>query len=120
MKKVLRIAVVVMALMGLSACGGGASDDAPITSAWKCVQVTVKGETRTNLGEAAPKFSTTDGTNFVFTLDGKDHNGTLSQEGDKYTFNYDDTASKMEATIKGSTMTVVVVGGTSEFIFEAE
>lgn len=44
----------------------------------------------------------------------------LTESEDVYLLNYDDTDSKMEAVISGDRMTISVVGGTLEFIFETK
>ena len=61
-----------------------------------------------------------DGKNFVFTLNGKERTGVLSQEGDKYILNYDDTSKKMEAYIDGDILYMKIVGGKSSFEFKAK
>lgn len=67
-----------------------------------------------------PHFSCTDGKNFVFSLNGKDRTGTLTESGGVYTLVLDDSAKNMEAKISGNKMTITIVGTSAYFIFEAK
>ena len=102
------------------------ADDAAITAKWTLVEFTTQSGTTKyeELSEedqkAAPAFRTEDGKTCVFSLDGKDHNGTITEKDGTFVITYDDTDKTMIATIKGNEMTIVNDEGTLTFIFRTE
>jgi len=102
------------------------ADDAAITAKWTLVEFTTESGTTKyeDLSEAdqaiSPKFRTEDGKTCVFSLEGKDHNGTITEKDGTYVIAYDDTDRTMIATIKGKEMTIVNDTGTLTIIFRAE
>lgn len=103
-KRVLLLAaVMITALCCLCSCGEPEAAD--ITSSWKIESMTVNGKTDSgallSVDPKAPKFSCKDGKNITFSMNGKTHNGTLTESGGVYTINFDDTAKPMEARISG-------------------
>lgn len=124
-KNVCLLCSMLCVMFLLWGCGSSdSSGDASITEDWQLVEMTVKGTTTKcedmPFDSLAPSFSCTDGTNFTFSSNGKSHSGTLTESKGVYTLNFDDTDSKMEAEISGNRMTISIVGGSSEFIFETK
>lgn len=125
-KRVLFIAVImVMALSCLCSCGSsGNSGNADITSKWKIIEMGSSGKKTTYdiipVTSIDPHFSCTDGKNFTFSLNGKDHTGTLTESGGVYILDLDDSDKNMEAKISGNKMTLSIVGTSAYFIFEAK
>lgn len=124
-KKVCLLCSILCVLFLFWGCGSSdSSENASITDDWQLIEMTHKGTTKKyeelpkNL---APTFSCTDGTNFVFSLNGKSHSGTLVELEDGYMLNYDDATAKMKTKISGNRMTITIVGSDStEFIFETK
>lgn len=129
-KNVCLLCSVLCVMYLLWGCGSSdSSGNASITDDWKCVECEVDGKRTTDeaisfdnpllLGRS-PSFSCTDGTNFTFSLNGKNHSGTLTESEGVYTLNYNDTTKKMEAQISGNRMTINVVGSSAKFVFETK
>ncbi|MGN1305013.1 MAG: lipocalin family protein [Oscillospiraceae bacterium] len=113
MKRIILFAAAfVMVLCCLCACGEKTPPD--ITSKWKLYEMTTaEKSTKFDVlpaGSLAPKFSSKDGKSFTFSLNGKTHTGTLTENNGVYTLDFDDTTKTMEATISGDTLTLRIVG----------
>ncbi|MGN0553634.1 MAG: hypothetical protein ACI4I1_09635 [Oscillospiraceae bacterium] len=109
MKKIILVAVsLIMVLCCLCSCGEAKTAD--ITSSWKLESMTLNGKTDSDtllsLDPKAPKFSCKDGKNVIFSLNGKTHNGTLTESGGVYFIDYDDTYKTMEARISGDKLII--------------
>lgn len=104
MKRVIVVtAVLITVICAFCACGGAVAD---ITSSWVIEQMTVNGKkfdyTLIPIDTKAPAFSCSDGKNLTFSLNGKKHNGTLTESGGVYTVEFDDSAKDMEARIENN------------------
>lgn len=125
-KRVLFIAVIMlMALSCLCGCGSSEkSGNADITSKWKIIEMGYSGSKTTYdvipVTSIDPHFSCTDGEHFTFTLNKKEHTGTVTGSNGVYTLTLDDTSKNWEARISGDKMTISVVGSSVYFIFEAK
>ena len=124
LKRIFSLLAACILTFGLFACGSY-SGDAPITAKWKVTQINNHG-TVTDMtgawqvvdavsGTKVPEF-TSDGNNFTFSMSGKDHNGTLVQNGDIYELYWDNTnntnSPKMStAKITGNVLEVELKDG---------
>ncbi|MCI5904468.1 MAG: hypothetical protein MRZ61_04940 [Oscillospiraceae bacterium] len=125
-RRLLFIAVIVaMTLSCLCGCSSSAgSAQATITSKWEIIETGLSGKKVTYdvipVTSIDPHFSCSDGKNFKFSMNGKDHTGTLTGSNGVYTLDLDDSEKNMEAKISGNKMTVTIVGTSAYFIFEAK
>lgn len=122
MKKLILAAVLITVLCCLCSCGNSAKN-ADITSEWKIEQMTVNGKTVSGaslqLDSVAPKFSCKDGKNVTFTLNGKTHNGIVTENNGVYLIDFDDSAKDMEARIgNGRLVMKIKDSDTIELIFK--
>lgn len=109
MKRIIIVtAVLITVLYAFCACGETAAAD--ITSPWVIEQMTVNGKkfdyTLIPIDAKSPAFTCSDGKNLTFSLNGKTHNGTLTESGGVYTIEFDDSAKDMEARIANNKLTL--------------
>lgn len=101
-------AMLIMVLCAFCACGETAAVD--ITSPWVIEQMTVNGKkfdyTLIPIDSKSPAFSCSDGKNLTLSLNGKTHNGTLTESGGVYKIEFDDSAKDMEARIANNKLTL--------------
>lgn len=122
MKKLILAAVLITVFCCLCSCGNSAKN-ADITSEWKIEQMTVNGKTVSGaslqLDSVAPEFSCKDGKNVTFTLNGKTHNGTVTENNGVYLIDFDDSAKDMEARIRNGRLVMKIKDSdTIELIFK--
>jgi len=135
MKKVISAIIMVAMAIGICSCSKGTEATteitgetiaAEITADWELVQFTTKGEVALYSDfsdeekDIAPKFHTDDGDSFVFSINGKDHPGTISVDGDKYILSYGDSEKVMEAKIDGNKLHISIEGSDTSFDFVAK
>ena len=100
-----KIAVVLSLLLALCLCSAVLADD-PEASA-----ITASKQ---------PKFSTSDGVNCWFEVNGNGRNGTIEKDCDEYKITFTDTDSVLRGTIDDDNhLTLEIVGKTSVMVFEA-
>ena len=114
----------------VTGCGSKVDSDGNFTldSNWKLVEYSFNGNT-TNVkddptaqlaADKAPDFKCSDGKNITFSLNGKDHSGKATREGDGYRITFDDTYKPLIATINGNKLSMKTENNKVEFVFEAE
>lgn len=105
MKKIiLAAAALFMVLCCLCSCGEK-TQTPDITSSWKIESMTVNGKTTSDallsIDPKSPKISCKDGKKLTFSMNGKTHNGIVTESGGVYSIDFDDTTKSMEARISG-------------------
>lgn len=125
LRKTLSIILAFLMVAQFCACGGVSSGNAPITSRWKVTTIDNNGTVTdmtgwwavwdTVSGAKVPEF-TSDGSNFTFSMSGKDHNGYVVQNGDVYELYWDNTnnpnsPAMSTATITGNIMEIELKPG---------
>lgn len=124
MKKLILVAAVLITVL-CCLCACGETQNAVITSPWKAEEITVKGDTMhfgsLTTDKKAPAFSCTDGKSFTFTLNEKEHTGTLVENNGVYTLSFDDTYKTMEARISDNKLILTVKDSDDiEIVFKAK
>ncbi|MCR5209831.1 MAG: hypothetical protein K6C99_06450 [Lachnospiraceae bacterium] len=110
----------------ISGCGQTQKNDSELAADWELVEFTVKGETtRTedlleSVRKKAPAFRCDDGVNCVFSNNGKDHPGTISEKDGQYVISYEDTDEIMTVERSGNELTLVNGKGTVTVVFRTE
>lgn len=133
MKKLFRYASGLLSVLLLCSFLGCAKQNvgAPtFTSDWELSQITTNGTTNYYEDESFlvkvvtnsknPKFKSSDGYNCVFTMNGKDHAGTLSEQNGMYKITYSDTSKPMYAKIDGDKLYLTNENNTFEIVFRAK
>ena len=123
MKKIIIFASAVLVMLCCLCSCGNAAKNADIASEWKIEQMTVNGKTVSGaslqLDSNGPKFSCKDGKNVTFALNGKTHNGTVTENNGVYLIAFDDSAKEMEARIgNGRLVMKIKDSDTIELIFK--
>lgn len=123
MKKIIIFASAILIMLCCLCSCGNSPKTAYITSEWKIEQMTVNGKTMADallqLDSNAPKFSCTDGKNVTFTLNGKTHNGTVTENSGVYLIAFNDSAKEMEARIENSKLVMKIKDSdTIELVFK--
>lgn len=97
-----------------------------LTSDWELVEFTVNGTTSKAADmdvqerKDAPAFRCEDGEHCVVNMSGKDHNGTIKEEGGQQVIHFDNTEVTMTAEVSGNTLTLVNDKGTVTMIFQTK
>lgn len=114
MKRILSVMTALLLALGLMACGAKNTGDAPITSKWKVTTINNNGTITDMTGiwvivdavnkVKTPEF-TSDGTNFTFSMSGKDHKGTLVQNGNTYELHWDNNSNPNGPAVSKATIT---------------
>lgn len=123
MKKIIIFTSAILIMLCCLCSCGNAAKNADITSEWKIEQMTVNGKTVSGaslqLDSNGPKFSCKDGKNVTFALNGKTHNGTVTENNGVYLIAFDDSAKEMEARIgNGRLVMKIKDSDTIELIFK--
>lgn len=123
MKKIICALMTFVCLIAMIGCGSTENaSDAEITSNWKLVSLCLAGENKTDYetlhSANSPKFHTDNGVDCTFSNNGKEHNGTITFDGEKYIIDLDGTDVMLEATIDGNILHLAIEGSDTYMEFK--
>lgn len=109
----------------LTGCGKGDTQKKTFAKDWELVEFTVRGTTtkaselEPEVRKIAPAFRCEDGKNCVLSNNGKDHEGTITEENGQYFLSFGDSSAKLTAVVSGDVLTISEVEGKLSFVFKA-
>ena len=122
------LSIVMALLMVVSMLTACATKETTITSKWVVTEYEVNGKVtnvendnwllRLTAKDVEPQFVCKDGVNCTFSLNGKDHQGTLTEQDGGYRIDFNDTYKSFNASISGDRLELVNEAGTVRIEFK--